>query len=153
MGLIALEGMRFYAYHGVYKEEQAIGNYYVIDVYLNTSFNAAIQEDDIYKTINYETVFLICKTVMKKKTKLIETLAAEIINSLKHQFNTIKEARVRIVKENPLAGEMVSNSMVELSESLSSKCPRCSRSFLCYNDDNCWCMSKNIHPISSFLGR
>ena len=44
MSLIALEGMQFYAYHGVYDEEQIIGNNYVIDIYISTNYSKAIQK-------------------------------------------------------------------------------------------------------------
>ena len=58
MSQIALEGMRFYAYHGFYEEEQIIGNNYVIDVYIKTNFSEAAETDDLYKTINYENCLL-----------------------------------------------------------------------------------------------
>ena len=53
MQQISLEGMRFYAYHGVYEEEQIIGNYYTVDVYIHTDFSKASESDDIFETINY----------------------------------------------------------------------------------------------------
>lgn len=146
MGLIALEGMRFYAYHGFYDEEQITGNNYIVDVHIQTNFKAAAKTDDLYKTINYETVFLICQAVMRKKTKLLETLVEEIIDALKHQFDNIQEVKVRISKENPMGGNKVDRSVVENAGKFVSKCPRCSKPLICYKDGNCWCMDKRLYP-------
>ncbi len=146
MGLIALEGMQFHAYHGVYGEEQLAGNNFTLDVYIHTSFDQAAAEDDLEGTINYETVFLICQNVMREKTQLLETIAQRIIDKLKHQFNTIQEVSVRVRKENPLPGDRVGSAYIELEDSFVSQCPRCGRPFICYNDENCWCQQEQVLP-------
>ncbi|MFT5165055.1 MAG: dihydroneopterin aldolase [Saprospiraceae bacterium] len=146
MGEISLEGMKFYAYHGVYEEEQIIGTNYTVDVFIETDFNKAVTKDDILKTINYETVYLICQAEMRKKVKLIETLNENIITALKRQFSTIKNVRLHIKKANPIPGARLSHSAVETEENYESKCPRCKANFICYNDNTCWCHNLRIHP-------
>lgn len=148
MGLIALEGMRFFAYHGVYEEEQQTGNQFIVDVYITTSLNPASDTDNINQTINYETVFLICEGVMRKPVQLIETLLYQIIDGLKHQFNSIHHVKVRVRKMNPMPGERIDSSYVEDEASFVSTCPRCQSGFVCYKDDNCWCQNKQIHPAT-----
>jgi len=145
MGLIALEGLQFYAYHGVYEEESLIGNQYTIDVYIETSFQGAAETDDVSQTINYETVFLVCQAEMRKPVKLIETLAQNIIWALKHQFNTIQEVKIRIGKQNPLPHAKLKKVYVEENDSFLQQCPRCNGGFLCYGDENCWCQEVQIH--------
>lgn len=145
MGLIALEGLQFYAFHGVYEEEALIGNRFSVDVYINTSFDHAAQEDNVFRTINYETVFLVCQAEMRKPVKLIETLAQNMIWALKHQFSTIQSVKIRISKQNPLPHAKLNNVYVEEEDSFLQQCPRCSRRFLCYGDDNCWCQNVQIH--------
>jgi dihydroneopterin aldolase len=49
MGLIAVEGMQFYAHHGYHKEEQMLGGKYTVDVYLKTDFNEAAATDKLEK--------------------------------------------------------------------------------------------------------
>jgi len=139
MGQIALEGLQFYAYHGVYPEEELIGNQFEVDIYITTNFQGAAEDDDVNQTINYETVFLICQSAMRNTVKLIETVTQNIINGLKHQFNNIQEVTVRIRKASPIPNAKFSSVYVEESESFVQRCPRCSRPFLCYNDENCWC--------------
>lgn len=146
MGQISLEGMKFYAYHGVYEEEQIIGNEYTVDIFIDTSFQKASLSDDIHETINYETVYLVCQAEMRKKVSLIETLINNIILALKHQFSTIQNVRVKIQKAHPIPGAQLSHSAVESDESYVSQCPRCKAGFICYKDETCWCQDLRIHP-------
>lgn len=145
MGLIALEGMQFYAYHGVYEEEQIVGNQFVVDVYIESAVTAA-SSDELVDTINYETVFLICQVEMRKKVKLLETLVERIINALKHQFNSIEEVKIRVTKLNPIPGYRVASATIEVDDEFVKKCPRCGRGFICYSDGSCWCKDLKVHP-------
>ena len=43
MGTIELEKMEFFAYHGCYKEEKVVGNYFLVDLKFNTDCNPAIR--------------------------------------------------------------------------------------------------------------
>ncbi|MFT5645393.1 MAG: dihydroneopterin aldolase, partial [Aureispira sp.] len=100
MGLIALEGMEFYAYHGFYPEEQLIGGDYIIDVYLETDFDEAANQDALEVTINYETIYRIVKVEMQKNSKLLETIAQRIINKIIGICTTVEGLKVRVTKKN-----------------------------------------------------
>ena len=41
MGLIEIEGMEFYAYHGHFKEEQVVGNKFLVNVSIETDCEKA----------------------------------------------------------------------------------------------------------------
>lgn len=114
---IALEGMQFYAYHGYYPEEQLIGTYYLVDVYLDTNIGLAADFDELGGTVNYETVYTICRLEMKTKSKLIEHVAQRILNRIEEQFPEVFAAMVRISKLHPSLGNPVARSYVELSYS------------------------------------
>jgi 7,8-dihydroneopterin aldolase/epimerase/oxygenase len=146
MGLIALEGMSFHAYHGFYEEEQIMGNDYVLDVYITANTPMASVTDDLYQTVNYETVYEICKIVMRQRTKLLETIADRIVLGIKHQFSNIQEVKVRVRKLNPPLGGQVNCSMVETDDSFVSQCGRCGRPIICYGDGNCRCKAITLHP-------
>ncbi len=146
MGLISLEGMQFYAYHGVYEEERLAGNEFTVDVYIQTAFEKAAMTDELVDTINYETVYLICQQVMKVKTQLLETLAQRIIAGLKHQFNSIQQVQVKIRKSNPFPNGRVQGASVEMDDTFVTNCPRCGRGFVCYGDENCWCQNATVLP-------
>lgn len=115
MSKVALEGMQFYAYHGFYEEEQLIGGYFVVDVYIDTNFTVAAQMDDLGGTVNYETVYFICRMEMKRTSKLIENVAQRIYNKLSSVFTKVSGITVRISKLNPPLGGLVARSYVEVS--------------------------------------
>ncbi len=157
MATIALEGMRFFAYHGVYEEEQILGGDYIVDVEISTLVDKAAIEDDVFQTLNYETVYLICEAAMRKPANLIETVASRIALNIKHQFGFIKEMKVKVKKLNPPLGGRVESAWVEVDGHFSKKCARCSRPMLCYGDKSCWCMDmrvfdKTLDQIKSQFG-
>lgn len=152
MSLIALEGMRFYANHGFYEEEQIIGGWYTVDVYLTTNFTAAAREDDLNGTLNYETIYLITKFQMAQNSKLLEHIAHRIADELKHKYTDIQQLRVKITKHAPPLGGNVERAIVEYNEDFQKKCAKCSKPLLCYNDKNCWCKNIRLSPeISRML--
>jgi len=146
MGLIAVEKMRFYAYHGFYSEEQKIGQYYLVDVYIRTDFEQAADEDSLSETINYETIYLAAKIEMNKPTRLLETLATRISDSLKNKFSNIEEIRVRVSKLQPPLGGEVGRTYVEVHHDHRTECGKTGKPMLCYNDENCWCNEVLISP-------
>lgn len=136
--------MKFRAHHGYYEEERILGGDYVVDVLITTIFTKAAIADDLEKTMNYETVYLICEAAMRQDSKLLENVAERISLSLRHQFKYIKELRVRVKKLNPPLGGPVSSAWVEVDGSYSKKCARCTRPMLCYSDKSCWCMNTQV---------
>ncbi|MCB0520953.1 MAG: dihydroneopterin aldolase [Lewinellaceae bacterium] len=140
MATIALEGMKFRAFHGFYEEEQILGGDYVVDVLVTTGIDKAAIGDDLEKTINYETIYLICESAMRKNSKLLETVAERIAMGIRHQFKYIKEMKVKVKKLNPPLGGRVESAWVEVDGSYSKRCGRCGRPMLCYGDKTCWCL-------------
>jgi len=114
MGRISLEGMEFYAYHGCFAEEQIIGNRFMVDVKIEADTSGAEESDDISKTINYQEVYLVVKTEMERKSKLLEHVAARIARSLKTHFPGILKIRVKVSKMNPPLGGKLNNVSVEV---------------------------------------
>jgi dihydroneopterin aldolase len=147
MAWIVLEGMRFHAFHGVYDAERILGSDYIVDIYIKTSFARAAAADTVDQTINYETVFQLCRMEMEKPRQLIESVLEGIIARLKHQFNNMFGLRVRVRKVNPPLGGRVAFAWVEDEADFISKCPRCTRRFINYDDD-CWTRAGNIHPAT-----
>lgn len=152
MSVIALEGMRFFAYHGIYEEEQILGGDYIVDVFITTDTSEAAEEDNIHMTINYETVFSICDYEMRKPSDLIETVIERIILKIKSAFQTLQEVTVKVSKLNPPLGGRVAKASIESSAEFVSACGRCGRGMVCYGDETCWCSgAKIIHPRTAEL--
>lgn len=118
MGLIAVEGMRFYANHGYYKEEQVLGGQYTVDVYLRVDFAEAAKSDDLDFTVNYEQVYAIVKGEMETRSKLIEHVGKRILDSIKTDIPYLTNVKVRISKLNPPLNGDLTRVYVELEESV-----------------------------------
>ncbi|MCU0323787.1 MAG: dihydroneopterin aldolase [Spirosomaceae bacterium] len=116
MGTISLEGMEFFAYHGVADEEQLIGNKFSIDVTITTDLTIAAETDKLRNTINYEVLYKIVADVMKKKHRLLEHVAYQIIRKAKEQFTDIQNIKVSVSKFNPPVGGVCERSRVTISE-------------------------------------
>ncbi len=144
-GAIALEGMHFRAYHGLHEEEQIIGNDYLLDVSVMIDTTTASETDDLYKTVNYETIYEISKMVMSEKAKSLETIADRITAALKHQFNNIQEIKVYLKKLDPAVGGQLDFVSVKTEDDFINRCGRCNRPMICYGDSSCWCKNIVVH--------
>lgn len=148
MAIIALEGMKFYAYHGVYEAEKAIGADYMVDVYVQTIIAEAAKTDKIESALNYESVYQICKLEMQAPRQLIETVVTNIFQRMKQQFPDMMALRVRVRKLNPPLGGRVAVAWVEEDQMFMQQCPRCNKNFINYNPGDCWERFPNLHPAT-----
>lgn len=113
---VALEGVRFFAYHGYYPEEQKVGNEFLVDIETETVVEENLK-DELSDTVNYERLFEIASFEMKTPRKLLETVAHRILKTILAEFSQLAKVRVGIRKLNlPVKGE-VKNSLVELTYS------------------------------------
>jgi 7,8-dihydroneopterin aldolase/epimerase/oxygenase len=115
MAIIALEGVRFFARHGYYEEERIIGNDFILDVYVDADTQLAAVADDLFSTINYETLYLICQSEMRKPAKLLESLAQKIANRISDHFEHATGVKVRLRKLAPPLGGRVDSAFVEVA--------------------------------------
>jgi dihydroneopterin aldolase len=111
---VSLEGVRFFAYHGFYPEEQVLGTEFIIDVDTELDVYGA-GGDDISNTVNYERLHQIISEEMEIPRKLLETVAYGILDQIRHEFLTVKNIRVAIRKMYPPLGGNVKNSLIELT--------------------------------------
>lgn len=148
MAVIALEGMKFYAYHGVYEAEKLIGTDYIVDVHVQTITVLAAKTDQLEATMNYESVFQACKIEMQQPRQLIESVVAGIIRRMKNQFPNMMALKVRVKKLNPPLGGRVDAAWVEEEEVYMQSCPHCNKSFINYSPNDCWERFPNLHPAT-----
>ncbi len=146
MGMIALEGMKFYAFHGFYEEEQLIGNDYIVDVYLYVDFDYAANTDDLEGTVNYETIYRIAKLEMKQSSKLLEAIARRMIDKIIAICDAVQEIKVRITKENPPMGARIDKAIIEMEESYVVSCNKCNKPFISHERDDCWTKHGHVYP-------
>ncbi|MDX8338602.1 dihydroneopterin aldolase [Draconibacterium sp. IB214405] len=107
MGVIEIEGMKFYAYHGHFAAEQIVGNNFEVYVRLETNCVAAAESDNLDDALNYQAVYETIKEVMQEKSALLENVSKRILDALYDRFPKIEKARIKISKMNPpMGGEM-----------------------------------------------
>ena len=114
MGIIEIEGMEFYAYHGHFAEEQIVGNRFIVHLTLHTDCEKAAKSDDLKDALNYQTIYLIVKDEMQIKSRLLENVAGRILDRLFNSFNGIEKAKVKISKLNPPMGGQIEKVSVTL---------------------------------------
>jgi 7,8-dihydroneopterin aldolase/epimerase/oxygenase len=114
MGIIALEGIEFFAYHGVHEEEQRIGNRYQVDIQVTTDFSEAAENDKLRDTVNYGDLYEIISGVMKIKARLLEHIAQLIISNVRKRYPEIEKVEVSVSKFNPPIGGVCTRAKVTL---------------------------------------
>jgi dihydroneopterin aldolase len=102
MDRMMLKRMVFYGYHGVYPEENKLGQKYIVDLDLRLDLSRAAQSDDVADTINYADIHAVVKAIVEgAPVKLIETLTEKIASALFGTYTSIIKATVSVTKPNP----------------------------------------------------
>jgi len=114
MGLIEIEGMRFYAFHGHFEAERIVGNEFRVDLRITTNCETAAISDNLNNALNYQTAYEIVKCEMEKPSHLLEHVANRILDSLYNNFEMTK-AEVKISKINPPMGGEIEKVSVTLT--------------------------------------
>ncbi len=115
MGLIHIENMEFYAYHGHFREERIVGNKFMVDLTLETDMAKPAQSDDINDAVNYQRAYQIIKEQMEIKSHLLENIGKRILDALYEEFSNISRAEVKVSKMNPPIGGKVEKVSVRMS--------------------------------------
>lgn len=115
MGIIEIDDMVFYAYHGCYKEERIIGNKFLVDLQISTNLEKPAASDNIEDTLNYQSAYEIVKEQMNIKSHLLEHVAARILDKLNERFPEIEKATVKVSKMNPPMGGQMERVSVTLT--------------------------------------
>ena len=114
-GLIELEEMEFYAYHGCFKEEQMVGNRFLVRVNLETDCTLAAESDNIADALNYVNIYDIVREQIMQNSHLLEHLSKRILDGIYEQFPQLLIATVKVSKMNPPMGGQMKCVSVTLS--------------------------------------
>jgi len=114
MGVIEIEGMKFYAYHGHFEAEKVVGNWFEVNIRIETDSGKAAESDKLEDALNYQTVYERIKMTMQQKSALLENVAKRILDELYDQFPSIQKIRVKISKLNPPMGGEIEKVSVTL---------------------------------------
>jgi 7,8-dihydroneopterin aldolase/epimerase/oxygenase len=116
---ILLEGMRFYAYHGVNPEERTLGQRFTVDVVMAVDLRRAGQSDDLADTVSYSAVYKTVRGIVEGESRqLIEAVAEEIAAAILAEFPPVERVTVTVRKpEVPMKGAMLDAAGVSIRRS------------------------------------
>ena len=101
---IDIKGLRLFAYHGVFPEENRLGQEFEIDLLLKVKRSdraAGTTEDSLKNVLSYWDVIELVKALFTGRTfKLLESAAQSILEELK-QYKQIQYARIHLKKLTP----------------------------------------------------
>lgn len=121
MGEIAIEGMRFKAFHGCYAEEAVLGNEYEVNLRMRCDTSRAEASDDVADTVNYQLAYMIVAEQMALRSHILEHVCRRILDALFAQLPMLQWAEVKVSKLAPAMGGVIRATSVTL---VASPCPR-----------------------------
>ncbi|MDD7915366.1 dihydroneopterin aldolase [Polaribacter ponticola] len=116
MGIIQVNNIKLYAYHGCLDEEAKIGSEYKVDVEVKADLRKSAKSDDLLDTVDYVHLNHIVKEEMGIRSKLLEEVAQRILDRFFKEIRMIRRAKVSVAKINPPIGGNVEEVVIILTK-------------------------------------
>ena len=116
MGVIQVNNIKIYAYHGCLEEEAKIGSEYRVDVSVKANLKKSSITDELIDTVDYVHLNHIVKQEMAVRSKLLEEVVKRILNRIFKELSMVEKAKVSVAKLNPPIGGNVEEVVVILSK-------------------------------------
>ena len=100
MGLITVEGIRVFAYHGDLPEEAVLGGHFIVNVWVTADTFEVEKTDDLKDTVDYVKIMDIVKEQMAIRANMIEVPASRI-RDLILQLDRVQKVKVELQKTQP----------------------------------------------------
>ena len=100
MGLITVEGIRVFAYHGHLPEEAVLGGHFIVNVWVTADTSEVEKTDDLNDTVDYVRIIEIVKEQMAIRSDMIEVPAKRIIEAIL-TLNKVQKVKVEVEKIQP----------------------------------------------------
>lgn len=114
MGLIQIENMEFYSFHGHFREERIVGNKFLVNLAIETDMKAPAESDNLKDALNYQRAYEIVKQQMEIKSYLLEHIAGRILDALYAEMQGIQKVTVKVSKLNPPMGGKIGSVSVTM---------------------------------------
>lgn len=99
MDQIKISNLEVYCHHGVYKEENVLGQKFLVSLNLFADLSAASCSDDLTKSVSYGDVCHFVKNEMENTTyKLIEALTEQLARKVLIHFPIIERVTIEVKK-------------------------------------------------------
>jgi dihydroneopterin aldolase len=110
---IQLNNVEFYGYHGLYQEEQILGNTFLVN--LSIDFIPEVTKiNSIHETIDYVMVYDLVKGRMQTVSPLLETIAEDIANAIFEKFPIAQKVTLEITKTKVFINSLNGNMSVSV---------------------------------------
>ena len=116
MGIIKVENIRVFAYHGCLKEETKIGSDYRVDLEVKADLQTSAVTDKLSDTVDYVFLNKVIKDEMEIASHLLETVAKRILNRIFNEDELVKKATVWVSKLNPPIGGDVESVTIKMTD-------------------------------------
>lgn len=113
---IFLDNLRFFAHHGVARQETLVGNEFTGSLRLQVDIRRAAETDDVADTVSYADVHEAVKAEMDIPSQLLEHVCGRITNRLFRDFPQIEEITLKLAKRNPPMGADIETAGVEICQ-------------------------------------
>ncbi len=110
-----MESVKFHAFHGVFNQEQLVGNEFEVSVSIEIPISSGMENDDLEGTVSYADVYAVCKVEMDSSSKLLEHVALRISNHLLERWPQIIRGKIKIVKLHPPVAGFMGKAAVSYS--------------------------------------
>ena len=102
---IILKDLGFYGYHGLMKEEKALGQRFFIDLECGVDLSGPAMTDSIGRTVSYADIYDVVKSAFEnRRMHLIEAVAQNIVEAIFQTFQDVNWIIIRVRKpEAPIA--------------------------------------------------
>jgi dihydroneopterin aldolase len=116
MGIIKVENIRVFAYHGCLKEETKIGSEYSVDLEVKADLKTSAITDKLSDTVDYVFLNRIITEEMSIPSALLETVARRILKRIFEEDKLVKKATVWVSKLNPPIGGDVERVTIKMTD-------------------------------------
>ena len=100
MGLITVEGIRVFAYHGHLPEEAVLGGHFIVSVWVTADTSEVEKTDDLNDTVDYVKIIEIVKEQMAIRSNMIEHPAKRIVDAIL-PLDKVQKVKVEVEKIQP----------------------------------------------------
>tara|TARA_B100001142_G_C13985986_1_gene520766 strand:- start:201 stop:554 length:354 start_codon:yes stop_codon:yes gene_type:complete len=100
MGIISIEGIRVFAYHGHLPEEATLGGHFKVNVWVTADTQEVEKKDTLNHTVDYVRIIEIVKEQMAIRSNMIEHSAKRIVDAIL-PLKKVQKVRVEVEKIQP----------------------------------------------------
>ncbi|MEL1246050.1 dihydroneopterin aldolase [Flavobacterium sp. DGU11] len=116
MGIIKLQNIRTFSYHGCLVEESKIGSDYRVDLEIKADLRKSMETDELADTVDYVQLNKIVVEEMAIRSNLLEHVAQRIVKRVFGELPEVSRIVLSVSKLNPPIGGDVEAVTIQLEE-------------------------------------